>query len=124
MRDFVHLQSANDIALFLDDSFRKVAPQELPDVDSNRIAVLELRGRTHRRVTHHDGTIRFDHFQLSHSLIVIAENLQHHITAGARGKQNIVRFQPTRVVRHHIFRFGGLELEPAAQRARAPAQIA
>src|SRR5881227_3384293 len=43
VRDFVCLERANDIALFLDDSFRKVASQKLADVDSNRIAVFKRR---------------------------------------------------------------------------------
>src|SRR5262245_32834822 len=41
VRDFVCLESANDIALFLDDSFRKVAAQKLADVDSNGVPVFE-----------------------------------------------------------------------------------
>ena len=60
MRDVVDLEDANDVALFFDDSFRKVAPQNLSDIDSNRIAVLELRSRAHGLVADHDGTIRFD----------------------------------------------------------------
>src|SRR5437773_4045573 len=124
VRDFVYLEGANDVAFFLDDSFRKVAPQNLSDVDSNRIAVLQLRGRAHGLVTDHDRTIRFDDLQLADALIVVAENLQHHITARARGKQNIVSLKTARVVRHQILRFGSFELEPAAQRASAPAQVA
>src|SRR6266581_8456951 len=117
VRDFVYLEGANDVALFLDDSFRKVAPQNLSDVDSNRIAIFELRSRAHGLAANHDRTIRFDDLQLAYPLIVIAENLQHHVTARARGKQDIVRFQTARVVRDQIFRFGRLELETAAQRA-------
>src|SRR4029077_12759899 len=81
VRDFVCLESANDIALFLDDSFRKAASQKLANVDSNRIAVFERRCRAHHGVTHHDRAIRLDHFQLTNSLIVIAEDLQQHVAA-------------------------------------------
>ena len=124
MRNFIRFQSANDVALFLDDPFRKVASQNLSDVDSNRIAVPELRGRAHGLVADHDWPIRFDHFEDAYPLIVIAENFEHHVTARARGKQNIVRLKPARVVRHQIFRFGGLELEASAQRSSATTQIA
>src|SRR4029077_9129171 len=31
MSDFIHLERANDIALFLDDSFRKIATKKLSD---------------------------------------------------------------------------------------------
>src|SRR5437899_526379 len=41
VRDFVCLERANDIPLFLDDSFRKTASQKLADVDSNGIAVFK-----------------------------------------------------------------------------------
>src|SRR5881394_1546141 len=34
------LETANDIALFLDDPFRKIASQKLADVDSNGISVV------------------------------------------------------------------------------------
>ena len=40
VRDFVCLERANDIALFLDDPFRKIASQKLADVDSNGISVV------------------------------------------------------------------------------------
>jgi len=75
------------------------------------------------RVAHHDRPIRFDDLQDAHALVVVAENLQYHIAARARRQQNIVSFEPARVVRHQIFRFGGLELEASAQGASTPAQI-
>ena len=40
MRDFAHLERANDVALFFDDSLGKIAPQKLADVDSNGVAIL------------------------------------------------------------------------------------
>ena len=61
MRDLVDLKGANDVALFLDDAFRKVASQNLSDVDSNGIAVLQLRSRAHGLVADHDRTVRFDY---------------------------------------------------------------
>ena len=86
VRDFVCLKSANDIALFLDDSFRKVAPQELPDVDSDGISVFERCRGAYHGVTDHDRAIRFDHLQLTNPPIVITENLQQHVAARARGE--------------------------------------
>src|SRR5205814_10105062 len=65
VRDFVCLERADDVALFLDDSFRKVASQKLADVDTNGISVFERRCGAHHGVTHHDRAIRFDHFQLT-----------------------------------------------------------
>src|SRR6266496_238881 len=124
VRDSVHLEGPNDVAFFLDDSFRKVAPQNLSDIDSNRIAVLELRRRAHGVVAHHDRPIRFNDLQNAHALVVVAENLQHDITARARRQQNIVSLESARVIRYEIFRFGSFELEPAAQGASTPAQIA
>src|SRR5207247_9254278 len=84
VRDFVYLEGANDVALFLDDSFRKVAPQNLSDIDSNRIAVLELRRRAHSLASHHDRPIRFNDLQDPHALIAVAENHQSHLTARPR----------------------------------------
>src|SRR5436190_1933140 len=68
--DFIHIEGANDIALFLDDSFRKVAPQKLSYVDANAVAVFERRSRAHGGVTHDDGTIRFNDLQHAHPLVV------------------------------------------------------
>ena len=73
-------------------------------------------------VTHHDRAICFDDLQLTHPSIVIAEDLQQHVAARAGGQQNIVSFQPARVIRNQIFRFGGLQLEPAAESASPPAK--
>ena len=86
MRDFIHLESADDVALFLDDAFRKVAPQKLSDIDSNGVAVFERSGGAHRRLAHHDRTIGFDDFQQTDPLVVIAKNLQQHIATCARRK--------------------------------------
>src|SRR5213080_3119391 len=122
MGDFVYLKTANDIPLFLDDSFREVAPQNLSNVDSNRIAILKLRCCAHRLVADHDRPISFDHFKNTDSLIVIAKNLQHHVAARARRKQNIVSLEPARIVRNQILRFRRLELKSTAERASAPTQ--
>src|SRR4029077_14361067 len=124
VRDLVCLESTNDIALFLDDSFRKTASQKLADIDSNGSAVFKRRCGAHHGVADHDWAIRLDHFQLTNSLIVIAKDLQQHVAARAGGEQNIIGFQPARVIRNQIFRLGSLQLEPATQRSRPPAQIA
>src|SRR2546430_17458469 len=100
MRDFVHLEGANDVALFLDDSLREVAPEKLPDVDSNGIAILERGGRAHGGVTHKDRTVGFNYLQEAHSLVGIAKNLLQHVAARILGKQNIARFQPAWVIRN------------------------
>ena len=84
--DFIHLEGANDIALFLDDSFRKVAPQKLSYVDANAVAVFQRRSRAHGGVTHDDGAIGFNDLQHAHPLVVIAKNLQQHIATCARRK--------------------------------------
>src|SRR5206468_5427720 len=60
VRNFVCLQSANDVALFFDDSFRKVASQKLADVDSNGVSVFEWRCAAHHSATDHDRAIRFE----------------------------------------------------------------
>src|SRR5260370_30817933 len=50
MSDFIHLERANDIALFLNDSFRKIATKKLSDLDSNGVAILQRRRSAHVRV--------------------------------------------------------------------------
>ena len=77
----------------------------------------------HGGLAHHDRAIGLEHFELADALVVIAENLQQHIAAGAGREQNVVRFEQARVVRDEIFRLRGLELETAAERAGAAAQI-
>src|SRR4029077_8808838 len=47
VRNFIRLECANDIALFLDDSFRKVASQKLADVDSNVVSLFYRPCGTH-----------------------------------------------------------------------------
>src|SRR4051812_41456589 len=40
--DFIQLEAANDVSLLLNDAFQKIASQNLSDVDSNDVAVLEI----------------------------------------------------------------------------------
>ena len=63
------------------------------------------------------------HFQLADSLVVIAENFEQHVAARSRRKQNVVRFEQTRIVRDQVFRFRRFELKPAAERASSTAQV-
>ncbi len=84
---------------------------------------LKRRRRAHRRVANHDRPIGLDHFKSADAFVVIAENLEQHVAARPGRKENVVRLQQTRIVRNEIFRFGRLELEPAAHGASAPAQI-
>ena len=121
--DFIKFEAPNDVALLLDDALQKIAPQDLSNVDTDNVAVLELRGRANRIVAYHDSTVRLNDLEGAHSLIVIAKNLQQHVSGGARRKQDIVGLQAARIVRDQIFRFRRLELEPSAECARAPAQV-
>src|SRR5262245_11511708 len=52
--DFVQLEAANDISLFLDDALQKITPQNLSDIDSNNVAVFEFSGRADWTVAYHD----------------------------------------------------------------------
>ena len=107
MRDLVHVERANDVALFFDDSFREIAPQKLSHVDPNGIPVLERRGRAHGSIAHQNRAIRLNYLQEAHPLVVIAKNLQQHVAARAGRKQNIVGFKPTGLVGDQIFGFRG-----------------
>ena len=118
-----YLEDANDVPLFLDDSFGKIAPQELSDIDADGVAVLKRRRPAHRCLAHHDRSIGVDHFQGADPLVVIAKNFQQHIAARSRRKKDIVCFEQARIVRDQILGLGGLELETAAHRASAAAQI-
>src|SRR5215471_10692244 len=121
--DFVQLEAANDVSLLLDNALQKIASQNLSDIDSNNVAVLEFRGRPNRIVTHHDSTIRFNDLKRAYPPIVIAKYFQQHISGSAGRKQDIVGLQPARIIRHQIFRFRSLQLESSAERACAPAQV-
>ena len=83
----------------------------------------ERRGRAHRRFPDHDRPVGLEHFQSADPLVVIAQNLQQDIAAGSRRKQDVVFLEQARVIRDEILGFRCLELEPAAHRARAPAQV-
>src|SRR5215475_9278507 len=61
--DFVQLEAANDVSLLLDNALQKIASQNLSNIDSNDVAVLEFCGRPDRIVTHHDSAVRFNHLQ-------------------------------------------------------------
>ena len=93
MRDFAHLERANDVALFLDDALGKIAPQELPDVDANGVAILQRRGGAHRCLADHDRTIRFQHFERADALVVIAKNLQQARRRSFRAKAECRRLR-------------------------------
>src|SRR5258708_17130275 len=44
--NFVQLEAANDVSLLLDDALQKIPSQNLSDIDSNHVAVLQFPGRT------------------------------------------------------------------------------
>ena len=123
MVDIDHLETANDVALFLDDPLGKIAAQELTDIDPDGVAIRQRRGRAHRRLADHDRAIGLEHFESADPLVVIAENLQQDIAAGSGRKQNVVFLEQARVVRDEIFRFRSLELKTSTHRARAAPQI-
>src|SRR6266487_4405490 len=121
--DFIQLEAANDVSLLLDDALQEIASQNLSDIDSNGVAVLEFRGHADRIVAHHDSTIRFNHLKRAYSPIVIAKYFQQHISSRTGGKQDIVGLQAARIIRHQIFRFRSFQLESSAERACSPAQV-
>src|SRR5262245_22563361 len=121
--DFVQLEAANDVSLLLDDALQKIASQNLSDIDSNDVAVLEFGGRADRIIAHHDSTIGFDDFKRAYSPIVIAKYFKQHISGRAGRKQDIVSLEAARVIRHQIFRFRSFQLESSAERACAPTQV-
>src|SRR6476620_11574541 len=53
VRDFVQLEAANDVSLLFDNALQKIASQNLSDIDSNDVAVLEVGCRPNRIVDHH-----------------------------------------------------------------------
>src|SRR6478672_5525298 len=114
MCDFIQLEAANDVSLLLDDALQKIASQNLSDIDSNDVAVLEFRGRADRIVAHHDSTVRFDDFKRAYSPIVIAKYFQQHIARGTGRKQDIVGLQAAWIIRDQIFRFRSFQLESSA----------
>src|SRR6516225_6228429 len=121
--DFVQLKAANDVSLLLDNALQKIASQNLSDIDSNNVAVLEFGGRPNGIVAHHDSTIRFNDLKRAYSPIVIAKYFQQHISGRTGRKQDIVSLQPAWIIRHQIFRFRSFQLESSAEGARASAQI-
>src|SRR2546430_11091888 len=123
MCDFIQLQAANDVSLLLDDPLQKIASQNLSDIDSNDVAVLEFRGRTNRIVAHHDSTVCFNDFKAAYSPIVIAKYFQQHISGCTGRKQDIVGLQAAWIIRYQISRFRSFQLESSAESARAPTQV-
>src|SRR5262245_6024726 len=123
VRDFVQLEAANDVSLLLDDALQKIASQDLSDVDSNDVAVLEFRSRADRIVAHHDSTVRFNDLKCADSAIVIAKYFQQYVAGRPGRQQDIVGLQPARIIRDQIFRFRSFQLESSAERACAPAQV-
>ncbi len=124
MSHIAHLERANDVALFLDDSFGKIAAQELADVDPDGVAILQsgavVRTGVSPTMIGRSASITSS---CADPLVVIAENLQQHVAARPGRKQNVVGLEQARIVRDQIFGLGGLELEPATHRAGAPPQI-
>src|SRR6478672_1531723 len=114
--DFIQLEAANDVSLLLDDALQKIASQNLSDIDSNDVAVLEVGSRADRIVAYHDSTVRFNDLKRAYSPIVIAKYFQQHISGGTGRKQDIVGLQFAWIIRHQVFRFRSFQLESSPQR--------
>src|SRR4030095_3914887 len=119
--DFVQLEAANDVSLFLDDALQKIASQNLSDIDSNNVAGLVFGGRPNRIVAHHDSTIRFNDLKRAYPPIVVAKYFQQHVSRRSGRQQDIIGLQPARIIRDQIFRFRSFQLESSAESARAAA---
>src|SRR3954470_22945009 len=105
MGDFGHLERANDVALFLDDTLGKVAAQHLADVDPDLIAIFERRGSSHRYVSDHDWPVGFDDLQLTDAWVKIKKNFKKTAARRSRREQDVIRFEQARIVGHEIFGF-------------------
>ena len=82
--DVAHLEAADDVAFFFDDSLGKIAAQELADIDANGVAVGERSGRPNRDIADHDRAVRFQDFEDADAFVVVAGNFQKHIAGRAR----------------------------------------
>src|SRR5204862_7542552 len=118
-----HLERPNDIALYLDDAFGKIAAQELPHIDADGVAVLKQRRAPDRRLPNHNWAVGVDYFQSADPFVVVAQDFQQHISARSGREEDIVFFKQTGVVRDKVFRFGSLQLKAATHRASAAAEI-
>ncbi len=118
-----HLESANDVAFFLDDSLGKIAAQKLTDIDPDGVAIGQRRVGSHRRIADHYRPIGFQDLQHADPLVVIAGNFQQHIAGRAGRKKDVVFLEQARVVRDQVFGFGSLELKPTAESARPTPEI-
>ena len=76
---------------------------------------VEARGVAHGGVADKNGAAGLENFQLADLLLVIARDFQQHVAARARGKQDVVRIEQTRIVGDKIFALAGDELKPSAQ---------
>ncbi len=123
MVDVDHLEAANDVALFLDDSFGEIAAQKLADIDPDGIAVGQRSGRADGHFADHDRAIGFQHFQNPDALVVVAEDFQEDIARGAGRKQDVVLLEQARIIRDEIFGLRSLELKTSTHGTGAAAEI-
>src|SRR4051794_1508666 len=121
--DVHDFERANDVPLFLDDALRKIAAEELANIDPDGVAVREWGRGANRGFAHEDRPIRVDHFQGADALVVIAKNFEQNVTAGSGGEEDVVFLEHARVIRDEVFRLRGLELETTAHGTGPPAQI-
>ena len=118
------LEAGDDVAFLLDDALREVAAQHLARVDADAVAVAQFLGAAHRHVPDEDRAVGLDDLQFADLGLVIAEDLEQHLAAGARREQDVVHVQERGVVGDEVAGFVGLELEPAAEGPGPSAKVA
>ncbi len=113
----------NDVSFLLDDSFGEIAPQNLPGIDPDDVAVDQTGRVSDNRFSDHDRAVCLQNIQRPDSPLVIARYFEQHFSARSRTKQNVVLFKQGGIVGNEVYGFRSFKLEAPPHRTGSAPQI-
>src|SRR5438876_8335438 len=89
-REISNFKTPNNVSFLFDDSLGKVAPQNLPGIDADDIAVDQAGRISDYRLSDHDRAVSLQNFQRPDSALVVARYFEQHFSARSGAEQNVI----------------------------------
>ena len=114
--EITNFEVPNYVSFLFDNSFGEIAPQNLPGIDADDIAVDQTGRISDDGFSNHDRAVCLQDLQRPDSPLVVARYFEEHFSARSGAEQNIVLLKQGGIVRNEIHRFRSLQLEATPHR--------
>src|ERR1700687_5079092 len=107
-RKITNFEVPNYVSFLFDNSFGEIAPQNLPGINADDIAVDQTGRISDDGISNHDRALCLQDLQRPDSPPIVARYFEKHFPASSGTEQNVVLLKQGRIVRNEIHRFRSL----------------